>query len=109
EQNLVRSQIDLYRTIVELFNLPVENDTYYGVHGLSTEPTFAMENRLMDVVLDSYIYSMRNHTKTYPEDRSVTTEIYDYILRFKLLSDLMLSKGDMQTRVDEAVLIKYGS
>jgi lipoteichoic acid synthase len=109
EQNLVRSQVDLYRTIVELFNLPVGMDTYYGVHGLSTEPTFAMENRLMDVVLDSYIFSMRNPSKTYPEDQTVTTEIYDYIVRFKLLSDLMLSKGDMQTRVDEAVLIKYGS
>jgi len=63
----------------------------------------------MDVVLDSYIFSMRNPSKTYPEDQTVTTEIYDYIVRFKLLSDLMLSKGDMQTRVDEAVLIKYGS
>jgi len=109
EQNLVRSQVDLYRTIVELFNLPVRKDTYYGVHGLSTEPTFAMENRLMDVVLDDYIFSMRNPSKTYPDDMLVTAEIYDYILNFKLLGDLMLSKGDMQTRVDEAILIKYGS
>jgi len=109
EQNLVRSQVDLYRTIVELFNLPVGKDTYFGVHGLSVEPTFAMENRLMDVVLDDYIFSMRNPAKTFPEDQVVTSDIYDYIVRFKLLSDLMLSKGDMQKRVDEAVLIKFGS
>lgn len=109
EQNLVRSQVDLYRTIVELFNLPVGKDTYYGVHGLSTEPTFAMENRLMDVVIDDYIFSMRNSSKTYPDDKRVTPEIYNYILNFKLLSDLMLSKGDMQIRVDEAILVKYGN
>jgi len=109
EQNLVRSQVDLYRTIIELFNLPVGKDTYYGVHGLSIEPTFAMENRLMDVVLDAYIFSMRNPEKTYPDNQIVTSEIYDYIVRFKLLSDLMLSKADMQTRVDEAVLIQFGS
>jgi lipoteichoic acid synthase len=108
EQNLVRSQVDLYRTMIELFNLPVGKDTYFGVHGLSIEPTFAMENRLMDVVLDGYIFSMRNPKKTYPEYMVVTSDIYDYIVRFKLLSDLMLSKGDMQTRVDEAVLIKFG-
>jgi len=103
EQNLVRSQVDLYRTIVELFDLPVENDSYFGVHGLSKEPTFALDNRLMDVVLDQYFYSMRNRSNVFPKNQVVSNEVFDYIFRFKVLSDYILSKGNMQSIVDQAI------
>ncbi len=108
EQDLVRSEVDLYRTIIELFNLPVGSDAYYGVNGLSTEPTFALDNRLMDVVTDGVFYSMRNRVKTYPENVYFEDEMYDYIVRFKLLSDLMISQGNMQNQIDEAILEYYG-
>jgi len=107
QQDLVRSEVDLYRTIIELFNLPVGNDAYYGVHGLSTEPTFAMDNRLMDVVTDDVFFSMRNKEKTFPETTAVSQRVYDYIVRFKLLSDLIVSKGTMQQQIDEAILKYY--
>ncbi|MCR3906115.1 MAG: LTA synthase family protein [Tenericutes bacterium] len=108
EQNLVRSQVDLYRTIIELFNLPVGKDTYYGVHGLSVEPTYALDNRLMDVVLDEYFYSMRNKEKTHPESAVVSDDVYDYILRFKILSDILISTSGMQKQVDQAIVNVYG-
>ncbi|MDI6452212.1 LTA synthase family protein [Peloplasma aerotolerans] len=108
EQNLVRSQVDLYRTIIELFNLPVGQDAYYGVHGMSTEPTFALDNRLMDVVLDQYFYSMRNKEKTHPEAAIVSNDVYDYILRFKILSDILISTADMQKQVNQAIVNIYG-
>ncbi len=108
EQDLVRSEVDLYRTIVELFNLPIGNDAYYGVHGMSTEPTFAMDNRLMDVVTDNVFFSMRNKSKTFPETTAVSQDVYNYIVRFKLLSDLIVSKATMQTQIDEAILKYYG-
>lgn len=108
EQNLVRSEFDIYRTIVELFNLPIGNDAYYGVHGMSTEPTFAMDHRLMDVVTDNVFFSMRNKLKTYPEATIVPEDVYDYIVRFKLLSDLIVSRATMQTQIDEAILRYYG-
>ncbi|MFH0767334.1 MAG: sulfatase-like hydrolase/transferase [Bacillota bacterium] len=108
EQNLVRSEVDLYRTIIELFNLPVENDVYYGVNGLSTEPTFAMDNRLMDVATDDYFFSLRDREKIFPETAIVSDAVYDYIVRFKLLSDLIVSKGNMQVQIDEAVDRFYG-
>ncbi len=108
EQNLVRSEVDIYRTIVELFNLPIGDDAYYGVHGMSKEPTFAMDNRLMDVVTDDVFFSMRNKVKTYPETTVVSEDVYDYIVRFKLLSDLIVSKATMQTQIDEAILKYYG-
>lgn len=108
-QRLVRSQVDMYRTIIELFNLPVGNDPYYGVHGLSTEKTFALDNRLMDVATDDVFYSMRNPDKTYPVHRNVDPGLYDYILRFKQLSDIILSHGDMQAHIKEAMERVYGS
>lgn len=107
-QPLVRSENDLYRTIVELFNFDTEGDLYFGVHGLSDEPTFALDNRLLDVVLDEYFFSMRNIEQVYPSDQSVDQDVYDYILTYKLLSDYMLTTGDMQNQIKKAVSDIYG-
>lgn len=103
EQDLVRSQVDVYRTIIELFDLPVGKDMYFGVHAMSTEPTFALDNRITDVILDDYIYSMKNRQAIFPEDKSVSDEIYDYILKYKILSDYLLSESDLQTRINELI------
>lgn len=103
DQYLVRSQVDLYRTIIELFNLPVGLDPYYGVHGLSVEPTFALDNRLLDVVTDSYFFSLRDPKNTDPQHVIVTDDIIEYIKKFKLLSDLLISTGDTQKDVNEAI------
>lgn len=108
EQHLVRSQVDLYRTVIELFDLPVGLDTYYGVHAMSTEPTFAIDNRLMDIVTDDVFFSMRNRTHTHPADKVVDESVYQYVLRFKLLSDLLLSTHDFQVQVEQAIRHIYG-
>jgi len=104
QQNLVRSQIDLYRTIVELFDLSFGAEAYFGVHGLSKEPTFALDNRLMDVVLDDYFYSMRNPSNVFPANQRVPKETYQYIFEFKLLSDYLLTKGNMQAIINQAII-----
>ena len=109
EQHLVRSQVDMYRTIIELFNLPVGDDFYFGVHGMSTEPTFALDNRLMDVVTDQYFYSMRNASKIFPEDETVSQAVYDYIFRFKLLSDYLLTDEAIINEVNLAIEHIYGT
>lgn len=103
EQNLIRGQVDLFRTMVELFDLPVEDMPYYGVHGLSKEPTFALDNRLMDVVMDSVIYSMKNALTRYPLHEDVSKETFEYIKRFKMLSDIIVSKGNMQQVIRDAI------
>jgi phosphoglycerol transferase MdoB-like AlkP superfamily enzyme len=102
-QDLVRSEIDLYRTIIELFGLDAEGDIYFGVNGLSVEPTFALENRVEDVVLDNYVYSMRNTNQIYPSTQTVDDNVYDYILKYKLLSDYMLTQSDLQNQIKEAI------
>ena len=52
-QSLVRSQVDLYRTIVELFDLQTDN-YYFGVNALSDEHTFSIDSRTFSVVTDDY-------------------------------------------------------
>ena len=53
EQNLVRSQVDMYRTIIDLFGL--ESDYhYYGVNILSNEKTFALNTKTMSIYTDEH-------------------------------------------------------
>lgn len=52
-QPLVRSQVDLYRTVIELFNLKTDS-YYYGVNALSNERTFAIDTRTFDIITDDY-------------------------------------------------------
>ncbi len=59
EQNLVRSQVDLYRTIIELFNLETDH-YYYGVNALSDERTFSIDTRTFDIITDDY-YLLSKH------------------------------------------------
>lgn len=109
EQRFVRSQVDLFRTIVELFDLPIEDSPYYGVHGLSKEKTFALDNRLMDVVMDDFIYSMKSPLTIYPLHEAVSELTFEYIKRFKMLSDIIVARADMQSIIGDAIRERYGS
>jgi hypothetical protein len=74
---------------------------YFGVHGMSVEPTYALDNRLTDVALDPYFFSLRNRNRIYPDEESVSDEVYNYIMRYKILSDYLLSKSDLQKTLNE--------
>ena len=51
---------------------------------------------------------MRNMNQFYPNDVQVDQDVYDYILRYKLLTDYLLSSGDMQNQIKEAIAHVYG-
>ena len=86
EQNLVRDQIDLYRTIINLFNLPInQNDFIYGTHGMSSEPTYALDNKSLNVITDEFIGNIRNGN-IYPFNNQVEDERLE---EFKKLKDLI--------------------
>jgi hypothetical protein len=44
---------------------------------------------------------------TYPSHVIVTSDVMEYIKRFKLLSDLIISTGDFQKDVNEAIKTYY--
>jgi lipoteichoic acid synthase len=101
EQTLVRSHVDLFRTVVETFGLPVGSNPYFGVNGLSKEPTFAIENRLMDVITDDLFFSMINPMDSIA-GKPVNENLLDRIVRFKVLSDYLLYETDMQHQLNRA-------
>lgn len=91
ENNLVRSQVDLYRTIIELFDLPVLDDPYFGVNLFSKEPTLSLDARVLDVVTDNFNFSLINNY-----DEPLTDEIKkinSYAYKRKLINDLYIYKN----------------
>lgn len=101
KQSLVRSHIDMYRTIVDLFDLVDNSNFYFGVNGISTEPTFVIDNRIQDLIVDNpidesdYIISLRNYNKVYPFTTQVNEMLLQEIVYFKKLSDLLLTDTEI--------------
>ena len=90
-QTLVRSQIDMYRTIIELCDLPVGNDMYFGVNLLSKEPTYSIDNRALDCITDTNVYSSINLDvyKNYKPNK----KLINNVIEFKMLNDHLISSN----------------
>jgi hypothetical protein len=105
---LVRSQVDLYRTIVELFGVS-SSQYYYGVNGLSNENTFSIDTRTFDIITDDF-YLLSKHLATdhevslenvlyYQEETEVLLdpyEVYEYVLVFKKRMDQLITDNLQQ-------------
>ncbi|WP_025725412.1 LTA synthase family protein [Acholeplasma granularum] len=81
KQNRLRSQVDLYRTIVELFGVTT-NQYYYGVNALSNENTYSIDTRTFDIITDDY-YILSKHIAT------DGTPTFDNVLYFKNENDIL--------------------
>ena len=98
--NLVRSEIDLFTTIVDLFDLNYTG-VRLGVNGLSNEKTFAYNPNTFTIVTDDYIYYTKND-KYYmfnTIEKDLMKEQVKKIKEYKLLVDIanrysLLSKED---------------
>ncbi|HHT39603.1 MAG: sulfatase-like hydrolase/transferase [Acholeplasmataceae bacterium] len=100
KQPLVRSQVDLYRTVIELFDL--ETDYYYfGVNGLSKEKTFSIDTRTFSLVTDEYylVGKRMNDLKNFSEDNiypyketfeNDPLKFFKYLMRYKYRMDYAL-------------------
>lgn len=91
KQPLLRSQVDIYRTIVELFSLET-NQYYYGVNALSDEHTFSIDTRTFDILTDDY-FLLSKHLAT---DESRTPE---NVLYYKNKDDVLVDPFEMYNRI----------
>ena len=102
-QPLVRSQVDLYRTILELYGKTTEYQ-YYGVNALSDEKTFAIDSRSFDIITDEYFLISKfissdlipneMNTRYFVDPNAVTVEpyeLYEKVLLFKKRMDIALN------------------
>lgn len=105
KQKLVRSQIDIYRSILELFD-KTDDNFYYGTSIFSNEKTFAYLAKPNFVVTDEYVASLSKFYTPYPKKNkylhSFNKTEYDYedlkkkldkITRFKYLNDLLVKEN----------------
>ena len=105
KQPLVRSQVDLYRTVLELLG---RNDQhfYYGVNGLSDERTFALQTRISLLVTDDFTVQLKKYCPTKKFSRNAivyhnANETIDYdmaemiekILTFKQINDGIINNN----------------
>ncbi len=98
-QPKVRSQVDIYRTIIELFDLKADN-YYYGVNLLSDESTFSIDTRNFSIVTDDfYIVAKRFKNSEMTEKNTVfyndnprlsSDEILEYVYLYKQRMDKAL-------------------
>jgi phosphoglycerol transferase MdoB-like AlkP superfamily enzyme len=93
-QPYVRSTIDIFKTLVDLFGLDVGTNPYFGVNMLTREKTYAFESRNYDVITDFYVHNLLN-SETYFYDGEtnikVDQELMDNIYKFKLFCEYVLS------------------
>ena len=103
KQNLVRGHMDIYRSLIELFGLDTKKDGYFGTHLLSNEPTYVLDNKLQDVIMDQFIFSMRNRRLKFPRFNVVDDKIFENIKKFKILSDMLIEENEVQKRLNKAL------
>ena len=105
EQNLVRDQIDLYRTIIDLFNLPISsNDFLFGVNGLSNEPTYALDNKSLNIITDNFVGNIRNGEIYRLNNQVELEEINKFkhrVIKFKKSSDIAINNNLYKTFYEE--------
>src|SRR5690554_839010 len=113
-QKLTRGHVDLYRTIGEIFGLFEDDSFYFGVHGLSNEPTFVIDNRIQDLVIDNIdnigeplFISLRNLNKQFP-NMEINNQVYviNKIKQFKKLSDLLLIDDSVYSDFKKAINLR---
>lgn len=100
KQNLVRGHMDIYRSLIELFGLNTNKDAYFGVHLLSNEPTFVLDNKLQDVIMDQLMFSMRNRKIKFPKYNVIDDKIFENIKGFKILNDILIEENGVQKELD---------
>lgn len=96
--SLVRGEIDIYRTMANLFGL--SSQYYFGVDALSEEPTFIYNPRNLDVFTDRFVLFLPP-LETYDPNLSYVTvsEINKYseiVKKYKDLNDKILKYKNYQ-------------
>ncbi len=103
KQDLVRGQMDIHRTIIEMFGLKADKNAYFGSHLLSDEPTYVLDNKLQDVVMDNLFFSMRNPENTFPKSQKVNPRVFRYVRNYKVLNDILIEEEGIQKTLNEMI------
>ena len=90
-KNRTLSQIDIFTTIKNLFNL--EAEYALGVNMFSKEKSFAIDPKVLDIITDEFIYNVKSQKyclKNISYDEMI--DVVDEIKKFKLENDCYITK-----------------
>jgi len=90
DTSLVRSQVDIKRTVANLFSLDIQD--YFGVDILSNQPTVAYNPQTFDIATD-FGYISATQRSMSPTNGLSPSQMQEYIQAFfdyKVLNDLLL-------------------
>lgn len=90
DTSLVRSQVDIKRTVANLFKLDIKD--YFGVDILSLQPTVAYNPQTFDIATD-FGYISATQRSMNPKNGLTPSQMNHYIqafLDYKVLNDLLL-------------------
>jgi len=96
KQSLVRDQKDLFRTIVDLFDLDMKDNYYYGVNGISNEPSFSLDNKSLYLITDDFVGNIRNNRDLIINNQlslERLKNIKEEVSNFKKYSDIALNNN----------------
>lgn len=103
-QNLVRTQADIYRTVVDLYFDDIKSN-YYGANLLSKEKSYAIDAKRFNIFTDDFMilgnnaledpkkYNITKFTNKYTNKEII--EIYKKIKLYKLNLDKAIRAGDL--------------
>lgn len=110
-QNLVRSELDIYSTVLELFFDEKDiNFNYFGANLFSNEKSYALDPKNMFLVTDDYSilgtslygrYSQIAYENKSSKDLKEIIEIYNEIKKFKICVNKYILNGKLNELVEE--------
>lgn len=99
DQHLLRAQVDLYPTILDLFNLKSDY-MYFGTHALSNESSFSIDPKSFNIFTDdTTIIGPKFHHHKQTEKHKNEPELaalYQEVYTFKSLIDKIIKDASYQ-------------
>ncbi len=89
-QSQIKSNIDLYRTIINLFGIETEAP-YFGVNMFSGEPTFSYDPKNSNIITDDFIYNEKNKTYELFTKKPLNKDLIKYVLNYRKKQDNYLN------------------
>ena len=95
EQHLVRGQVDLYPTILDLFNLSSDY-MFFGTHALSDEASYSVDPKSFNIFTDDETilgpkFHHHKNTKKHKNEPELE-QFYNRIYTFKSLTDAVIKR-----------------
>lgn len=90
-EHQVKSQRDIYRTLMNGLGIAAKGEKIYGVNIFSGEPSFTYDPKNVDIITDDIIYCYKNKDYELSEHAQLDLNAIETIAEYKKLQDYYIS------------------